>query len=51
MRNLKHILEVFSLISGLKVNLSKSSITGIGVEKGSLSFVANISGAEWTRGL
>lgn len=43
-RNLKSILSIFEIISGLKVNLSKSSLAGIEVIENDLISYAQTLG-------
>lgn len=45
-RNWKHILKIFESILGLKVNLSKSSMVGIGLEDESLKEYAKKFGCK-----
>lgn len=44
--NLKHILHIFEIISGLKVNWEKSSVPGIHVEDSHLDSIATLMGCK-----
>ncbi|KAM0007813.1 putative RNA-directed DNA polymerase [Helianthus debilis subsp. tardiflorus] len=46
--NLKRLLRCFFLVSGLKINMNKSSIYGVGVEDTQVQLMANVIGC--TRG-
>jgi len=47
--HLKYILKIFETISGLKVNFSKSSLVGIGVEEGVAYHYAFSNVLKWFR--
>ena len=46
MLNLKYILQIFETISGLRVNLQKSSLVGIKVDKQETIRFANLLGCK-----
>lgn len=46
MVNLKHILKIFEIISGFRVNFSKSSLADIGVNKEDLDRYTLIFGCK-----
>lgn len=48
---MKAILRCFKLVSGLKVNLIKSSIIGVNVEEGLLEGAADSCFAKWVKSL